>query len=308
MINKKQILIAVAIFMWSTFALVNAENMTQTWSTQTWSAKTTSNTSVEVSWVDVVDPKTLSVEFNGNLDNGVSADSDVKIFKDMNVVSAEKDLNDAKKVKLTLWEDLDFGSYEYSLFSVSSIETSMDFALTSTSSGKVANQADTWIESINIVDAKTLEINLKDEKSSVTDFKLLKEVKIDSMFYDSWALNVQTSSELHSNWNYFFMFVALKDNNGKEIEVTNSMYDFSTGELMTEEAASMSGTTSLMTASGAELSASWAELTGSGLPIEEVAKDASVTPDTWAKTNILLALTFLLTLGFVLVRKKAFKI
>ena len=308
MINKKQILIAVAIFMWSTFALANAENMTQTGSTQTWSVETTTNTSVEVSWVDVVDAKTLSVEFSGKLDNGVSADSDVKIFKDMNVVSAEKDLNNAKKVKLTLWEDLDFGGYEYSLFSVSSIETSMDFALNSTSSGKVTNEADTWIESIDIVDAKTLEINLKDDKANITDFKLLKEVKIESMFYDSWALNVQTSSELHSNGNYFFMFVALKDNNGKEIEVTNSMYDFSTGELMTEEAASMSGTTSLTTASGAELSASWAELTGSGLPIEEVAKDVSVTPDTWAKTNILLALTFLLTIAFVVVRKKAFKI
>lgn len=308
MINKKQILIAVAIFMWSTFALANAENMIQTGSTQTWSVETTTNTSVEVSWVDVVDTKTLSVEFSGKLDNGVSADSDVKIFKDMNVVSAEKDLNNAKKVKLTLWEDLDFGGYEYSLFSVSSIETSMDFALNSTSSGKVTNEADTWIESIDIVDAKTLEINLKDDKANITDFKLLKEVKIESMFYDSWALNVQTSSELHSNGNYFFMFVALKDNNGKEIEVTNSMYDFSTGELMTEEAASMSGTTSLTTASGAELSASWAELTGSGLPIEEVAKDVSVTPDTWAKTNILLALTFLLTIAFVVVRKKAFKI
>lgn len=308
MINKKQILIAVAIFMWSTLALANAENMTQTGSTQTWSVETTTNTSVEVSWVDVVDAKTLSVEFSGKLDNGVSADSDVKIFKDMNVVSAEKDLNNAKKVKLTLWEDLDFGGYEYSLFSVSSIETSMDFALNSTSSGKVTNEADTWIESIDIVDAKTLEINLKDDKANITDFKLLKEVKIESMFYDSWALNVQTSSELHSNGNYFFMFVALKDNNGKEIEVTNSMYDFSTGELMTEEADSMSGTTSLMTASGAELSASWAELTGSGLPIEEVAKDVSVTPDTWAKTNILLALTFLLTIAFVVVRKKAFKI
>jgi len=41
------------------------------------------------------------------------------------------------------------------------------------------------------------------------------------------------------------------------------------------------------------------------LPIEEVAATVDTTPDTWAKTNILLALTLLLSLGYFVARKKA---
>jgi hypothetical protein len=63
------------------------------------------------------------------------------------------------------------------------------------------------------------------------------------MFYDVGNLNVKTQSALMSNSNYFFMFIALKDNSGKEIPVSNSMYDFATPDF-----------TTLSTASGSEVS------------------------------------------------------
>jgi hypothetical protein len=53
------------------------------------------------------------------------------------------------------------------------------------------------------------------------------------MFYDVSNLNVKTQNALMPTSNYFFMFIALKDNNGKEIPVSNSMYDFATPDFST---------------------------------------------------------------------------
>jgi hypothetical protein len=50
------------------------------------------------------------------------------------------------------------------------------------------------------------------------------------MFYDSANLNLKSQNPLASNSNYFIMFISLKDNSGKEISVSNSMFDFVTPE------------------------------------------------------------------------------
>jgi hypothetical protein len=76
------------------------------------------------------------------------------------------------------------------------------------------------------------------------------------------------------------------------------MYDFKTPELKTEELSSASGT----------LAWTWTELTASwAMPIETAAMQATATPDTWAKTNILLAIALLLGLAFIALRKKSFR-
>jgi hypothetical protein len=41
---------------------------------------------------------------------------------------------------------------------------------------------------------------------------MLKEVKISSMFFDAANLNVKSQTPLMTKSNYFFMFIALKDN------------------------------------------------------------------------------------------------
>ncbi len=309
MINKKQIVLSLALIM-SLTSIVSAdswalaqETTTLTQTSWTWEdmMTTTSSTSAEVSWVDVVDSNTLSVNFSGNLTNGVSETSDVKLFKDMKVASSEKDLDNAKKITVKLDEELDFGGFDYSLFSVSSIDTSIDFNLSSSTSGEVKNTVtgEDGIDSIKIVDAKTIEVNLrKPLTTDLTDLKLLKEVKVASMFFDVWTLNVKTTTPLLWNSDYFFMFVSLKDKIGSEIRVSNSMYDFKTPELKTEELSSASGT----------LAWTWTELTASwAMPIETAAMQATATPDTWAKTNILLAIALLLGLAFIALRKKSFR-
>jgi hypothetical protein len=57
---------------------------------------------------------------------------------------------------------------------------------------------------------------------------MLKELKVSSMFFDAANLNFKSQTPLTAKSNYFFMFIALKDNGGKEIAVSNSMYDFTT--------------------------------------------------------------------------------
>jgi hypothetical protein len=343
MFNKKHILLATALFTTllvssasaETWALSNSwqtnSGMTNTWASSTWSmaaqsTTTVADSTVEISGVDIIDDSTLSVKIAWSLTNWVSDASEVKIFKDMKISKVEKDMDNAKKIKLSLDEGLDFGNVDYSLFSVSSIDTSIDFALTWTSSWTIKNTVatDAGIDYINIVDAKTVEVYLKKAPTAdLTDFKLLKEVKINSMFYDVGNLNVKTQSALMSNSNYFFMFIALKDNSGKEIPVSNSMYDFATPDFTTLSTASGSEVSSwalleptstgaldesLMpssTSSGETLS--WATTASWEIAIEDAAKDVKATPDTWTKTNILLVIALISSLGFVILRKKAFK-
>jgi hypothetical protein len=57
----------------------------------------------------------------------------------MKISKVEKDLDNPKKINISLDEELDFNGNSYSLFSVSSIDTSIDFDLTKTSSGKITN-------------------------------------------------------------------------------------------------------------------------------------------------------------------------
>lgn len=312
MINKKQIILSI-LWLFLISGLANAETPDVTTTSLTWTSSTLT-TQVEAKKVDVIDKNTLSVNFSWDLQKWISDTSDVKIFKDIKISKSQKDLDNPKKINLSLDEELDFWGYNYSIFSISSNDVSIDFELTWTSSWTIKNTStlEDTIDYINIVDAKNIEVYFKkDIEKEITDFKMLKEIWVESMFFDVNNLNIKTKKDLMANSAYFFMFISLKDGELKEIPLINSMLDFVTPAFadVTEE---VTWTWEVLVWTWTSLTWvtwSWEILTWSWelWNIEQVAMEAKSTPDTWAKTNILIALAFLLSIWFFLFRRKTFK-
>lgn len=269
--------------------------------------------SLKVDSAEFLDEKTMSLKLSQALP-GVSPDSEVKVLEDLAVLKSTKDIDNGKKVKVELSTDLVDGLV-YSLVSVSEgLDVSIDFTLSGDKS-KILNpdfSADeTSIEYISVIDPRTVEVYInKDVTTPNVEFKMFKELKVESMFLDTTNLNVKMLDALSSKKDYIAI-LTLKDWENKDIEVENSLYDFTTPEfatsVVTETAPLVDAATpvtdgmSPVTASG-EITA-----TGSGENIEAVAMAASATPDTGAKTNILLFLTFILTLAYFAMKRKDLK-
>jgi hypothetical protein len=259
--------------------------------------------SVEVSKVDFVDSKTLTVGFNGALPGGVSPESDVKLFKDLKITSATKNMDNAKKVVVELENEFAMDGSFYSLLSVSSSDASIDFTATAGTTTYANTDTTSNLVSVAVTAPKTLELTFaKDLTENAFEFKLLQEVKKTNMFFDGANLNFSLEKSLEASTNYFFMFLSLKDDAKNEIEVSNSMYDFLSPATFSDTVVAAE------TATGAEMTASGVTGSGetaSGMTVTEAAAEVTSTPDTGAKTNILIALTFLLSIAYFVARRKA---
>lgn len=297
MIHTKKILtmIALGVISLNSFAAddVNLETLLDEAVSE---ATTTQVKSTNIVMVEAIDSQTLTVTLSNALD-GISDTSEAKILEDVQVVSATKKMDDAKKIHLVLDADLISGK-NYSIISVSEwLDTSIDFQFAGNTS-KIENTlltSEVWIEYISVVDNRNIEMYLNQELDTDRfDFKVFKEINSESVFLDTTNVNIKLASPLNSHEDYI-LILNLKDAQNKDIEVENSLYDFITGEFV-----------SVMEVPVVEVSVDNTMKT-SDQPIEEVAMNLTQTPDTGAKTNILLFLTFILTLSIFLARRKSFK-
>lgn len=308
MFNKKQILVSLTLFL--AFGNTYATEVS-TWKVNLNTPVMENNKAVvSITWVDVIDSQTLSVWLSTKL-NGISSESDGKVLEDIKVISSVKDETNAKKITLKLESNL-VDNNNYSIVSVSEwLDTSIDFNLSGDKS-KILNSAlvwaETWIEYISITDSKTIEIYLNKETNLTTfDFKVFKEISKESMFLDTTNINIKLSAKLLEQKEYI-LILTLKDLENKDIEIENSFFDFTTSVFVWEKFVEEMPLVSDFTAAPEENLSGSGELTSSWETIETVAMSATQTPDTWTKTNILLFLTFVLTLILILIRKKELKV
>lgn len=314
MLHTKKILATLALLSLSLSAFA-AETWTWTvwtWTTAwTWVVAPTSAPVVTttIDGIDFVDSKTLTVKLSNTL-TWISNDSEWKVLEDLWVVSSLKDVDNSKKIKVQLSNDLVDGT-DYSLISISEgLDTSMDFNLSGDKS-KIMNsnlsKDEVWIDHISVVDPRNIEVYLnKDSSLTKFEFKMFKELKVESMFLDTNNLNLKLTNDLLSTKDYI-LILTLKDLENKDIEIENSLYDFSTPDFGTQ-APVVPETTPVP----AEWTSTWVltwsgEATWTWAPIADVAMNAKQTPDTWAKTNVLLILTFILSLSIFAIRRKSFK-
>ena len=318
MINTKKILCVMALSAMSltTFAETPVTTSASlTWSTMSW---TTTNNEVQtvsyvVNSVKSIDETTLTVDFDKELPT-VSQDSVSKVLEDMWVVNTTKDEKDEKKLSLTLETPLT-NTESYSLISIAEdFDASADFTYTEWQN-EVKLQNNSQIEKIVFLSKTNIELYLTAKSESVkNDFKLYKEIVSKSMFSDWVNLNISLTKPLASNKNYI-LTLELKDESKKDLEVENSLFDFTTSEFNSAPVENpvestnlenvLTNTNSWMVENNANLTSSW-ELT-STWNIEAIALDAKQTPETWTKTNLLILATLIMS-GLILIRKKSLKI
>lgn len=271
---------------------------------------------LKIEWIDFVDDKSLSLKISESID-GISKDSEVKILEDIWVSSVNKDLDSAKKIVIELNSELVDGS-SYSLVSVWEwLDTSIDFNL-SWDKTKILNsnvsQTETSIEYIDASNPKKIVAYVNKELSITTfDFKMFLESKVETMVLDGKNLNIKMIHSLQSKKDYIAI-LALKDSSNKDIEVNNALYDFTTPEFTvatpivtpstdvnptneTPITTEMNPTNTTLTE---PTSSSW-------VSTEELAMKATTTPDTGTQTNVLIIVTFILTLFVFMVRRKNIK-
>ena len=262
--------------------------------------------STSIVWVETLDASTLVVRLGSQLP-GISADSDAKILEDISVASSKKSGDNLKKIDITLNSELVLGT-NYSIISVSEwLDSSIDFTF-SAPMVEIKNTMapkDVGIDHIVVKDTKNIEVYLnKDATLETYEFKVFKEMSSSNMFLDTTNINVQLSQPILPNTDYI-LILNLKDIENKDIEVENSLFDFVSGEFAAAPVIPEVSTGSEMPVA-VEVPVDDPMAT-SGQPIENVAMEVTQTPDTGAQTNVLLAITFLLTLGIFVLRRKSFK-
>lgn len=256
---------------------------------------TTSSTLID--WVDTLDNTTLVVKLANQLP-GISPDSDAKVLEDIAVTSSTKSADDAKKIDVTLANDLVPGT-NYSIISISEgLDSSIDFTFADVMT-EIKNSivpTGTGINHIIVKDSKNIEVYLNNESTLTTyEFKVFKELSSTNMFLDTNNVNVQLSNPILPNTDYI-LILNLKDLENKDIEVENSLFDFVSGDFV--EAPVVEEVPAETPVVSEEVPTQ---------PIEDVAMTVTQTPDTGAKTNVLLFLTFVLTLGVFLLKRKSFQ-
>lgn len=262
-------------------------------------------TSTSIEGVDTLDNTTVVVKLANQL-SGISPDSDAKILEDISVVSSLKSADDAKKIDITLENDLVPGT-NYSIISISEgLDSSIDFTFADvmTEIKNSITPTGTGINHIIVKDSKNIEVYLNNESTLTTyEFKVFKEISSTNMFLDTTNVNVQLSNPILPNTDYI-LILNLKDLENKDIEVENSLFDFVSGDFVQAPVVEMSTGSEMPVVEEVPVDNS---MVTAGESIEDVAMTATQTPPTWAQTNVLLFLTFVLTLGVFLLKRKSFQ-
>ena len=250
------------------------------------------------------DTDTVKVLLDGEIVSEEAVlEGDAKVFKDIKVDALEKDLDNLNKLNISLTEALEANS-SYSFLSVYGVEGNMDFALGDEVLGvDLDNPLSTEnVEKIFIKDATNIEVTFSKEITETEiEIKVLKELGVNSIelnLEDKTELNLVMQNVLETSSKYILMMFSLNVWE-EEVSFTNGIFDFETDENFnvqeeTDIEAPVEG------AVEAEVSENGEALNGE---VEEVALNAAATPETWAATWVLIALTFFMS-SVIFVRRK----
>jgi hypothetical protein len=296
-----------------------------------------SASAAEIDTITAIDNKTIQVTTSSDIFLSTEVvEAEVKVLQDTPVEFVGVSLDNPQKLILDLGEPLTTGT-SYNLIGIVGVDTLIDFTTAEVISEPVIA---TYEESIG--EQSITEVIVKDNKSlelifsqplteSEFEFKILNEVAISPVTASTENMfQVPVITGLLANTNYIMMVLALKDNTGTPVTLTEELNDFSTPvdlviqpeeELTPEELPPVSeeeselppvineneennemevplenlentedGTTSVPALP--ELNAAGDEAEGN---LAEVSSNAEITPETGTATNVLLLLSVMLT-------------
>lgn len=231
----------------------------------------------------------------------VSVEGDVKILKDIPVSFSVKDAENLKKVLINLSSDLTANT-SYSLISILWANWNIDFSIWDFLQWEISNlhllANEEWIEKIDILDSRTMELYFTNDLSDDTfEFKILSEIETDWLKSDgNNILQLEVAKALEASTNYIIMVLTLQDVNGNTLTFDEDLQDFTTpADLVAAIPAEETVIAEVYTEP--EKVDEW--------NIEEVALTAA-PPETWTATSLLILFAVIANTIFFL-RKKFVK-
>lgn len=162
----------------------------------------------------------------------------MKVLQDMTLNQAQKNLENSKKVTITLEEPLRQNT-KYSILSILGAQGSIDFQTGDfLENQEIPNTSlfgqDQNIQSITIINDKILDLNyVSDVVESDFEYKLLQELEVLSIENTSAAderLIVNLGQEITADREYILMVISLIGSDGDEITFDTGIYDFTSPE------------------------------------------------------------------------------
>ena len=174
---------------------------------------------------------------NPNLEVG-AVEGEITVLNDIKLTGGFMLEDDAFGVELLLEGALSPNT-SYSLLTVSGTQGSIDFRTGDDVEGftasNVQNTEDQEIDSIEVIDERTIMIQYTQElTSSIFEYKLLAEsevVKIEKPDYFLAELIISVEPPLKSEEDYILMFIDMQDLEGTSLEFDTGIYDFSAPKL-----------------------------------------------------------------------------
>lgn len=222
---------------------------------------------------------------------------DLKVLKDQIVSFAAKDPQNPKKIILNLVYELEKNK-KYTILWIDWAEANMNFSTWDELKWEYKNEEESLaslkIEKINIFDPKTVEIFYNEDiKKDDFIFRFLTDLEVkNKVALTEDIININLKEPLEDLTSYMIISSFLEDKDWKEVKLKDIIYEFETKkdlkkfyelpekEILKEEVA---------------VKDEW--------NIEEIAMKLEKTPESWAKTNILILLTifvlvFILSVSF----------
>lgn len=227
---------------------------------------------------------------------------EVKILKDINISFSAKDPENDKKVLLNLSDDLTVNTW-YSLITIIGAEWNIDFEIWNYLEWIISNDdlanGEKWLEKINIVDSRSIELFFSDDiADDALEFKILSEINVDSLESEgNNILNIEIESNLQKSSSYIIMVLSLEDNTANVISFDEDLLDFDTWADLVE-AVEEEEVVIAVVEEKPEVIAEW--------NMEDIALNSAETPDTGTASWILI-LVAILANGAYLLRKKFIK-
>ena len=252
--------------------------------------------------IEVIDNNSIGITTSNDVEfSSDYIEWDIKILKDISVSYSSKDLNDSKKVTLNLWDDLVINN-SYSLISILWAEWNIDFEIWEYLEWEISNKliwnGEVWIDKINIIDSRTIELFFTDDlEDDLFEFKILSDIPTVRLTSE-WnnVANLEIKDNLEKESEYILMVLSLEDKDGNTIVLDEDLYDFTTSADLIVDAEEKE----------VVLAAAKEEVVEEKWNMNEIALAKEETPDTGAATWVLVLLTAIVNLGFFL-RKKIIK-
>ena len=287
---------------------------------------------VAIKWIINEWDNTLKVDFDKPMpDTWLSGE--MKVFKDLWIISISKDTLSANKIKISLDKEIKVWS-TYNIFSVFWVDWSADFIVEDSLNAKIVSPAPEWQWIIKIVfsDKKNLDVEFKNPLSwTEFEFKLLEDLSVSEISSASWSMILKTSSPIENNTDYILIMIALTDKINNNYILNESIYDFNiwNDNLNKTESTKEEDTlnvilnsagnepvktevttwtwidlqTTIITKNWDLVSSNIANWSWSLWNLEVVAIKSKTTPDTGPETTILILLTLIINSIYFLTRK-----